>query len=229
VPRSTELGPLPVCLRSLPIGDSPATEQPAASSSSLITSRTLTTHNDREDVGNARRAISGSPSALRLGRPRWPRDRAAHPSCPTFAPCHHRRDEHSGVVPSWRALIVQPAPQDLEHFPVLDLAVAHVGNRNPVGATPTGVDQSITRYWNANIHVSRVSLLEILAWISTSVVPTPQHLTREFLAPTRVIEGHSSRWIRIKAELYSLAIWCDEARYAFVRRSLVKVNYPNDF
>ncbi len=136
---------------------------------------------------------------------------------------------HSGVVPSWRALIVQPAPQDLEHFPVLDLAVAHVGNRNPVGATPTGVDQSITRYWNANIHVSRVSLLEILAWISTSVVPTPQHLTREFLAPTRVIEGHSSRWIRIKAELYSLAIWCDEARYAFVRRSLVKVNYPNDF
>lgn len=93
MPRSTELGPLPVCLRSLPIGDSPATEQPAASSSSLITSRTLTTHNDREDVGNARRAISGSPSALRLGRPRWPRDRAAHPSCPTFAPCHHRRDE----------------------------------------------------------------------------------------------------------------------------------------
>jgi hypothetical protein len=134
---------------------------------------------------------------------------------------------HSGVMPSRRSLIVQPAPRDLEHLPVLDLAVAHVGNRNLVGATPTGVDQSFTRYWNANIHVSRVSLLEILPWISTSVLPTPQRLTREFLAPKRVIENHSSSWIRRKAELHSLAIWCNEAWYAFVRRSLVKVSSRN--
>jgi hypothetical protein len=63
---------------------------------------------------------------------------------------------HSGVMSRRSPVIVQPAPRDLNLIPILDLAVDYIGDRNPVGATPTIVDLSICRYWNAYDHVSRV-------------------------------------------------------------------------
>jgi hypothetical protein len=63
---------------------------------------------------------------------------------------------HAGVMSSRSTVIVQPAPRDLKLLPILDFAVVYVGNCNPVGATPTVVNLSITRYWNAYDHVSRV-------------------------------------------------------------------------
>jgi hypothetical protein len=60
---------------------------------------------------------------------------------------------HPGVMSSRRTFIVQRAPRDLDLSPIFDLAVNYLGNRNPVGATPTGVDLSINRYRNAYNHV----------------------------------------------------------------------------
>src|SRR5665647_3472563 len=108
------------------------------------------------------RTRGNAPQGLRLAAFTAARASPAAPECtgrPKVSSIHvmlAQERDHAGMVRTGRALVVQPTPGDLDLLPAHDLAVDHVGQGDPVGTAPAGVDHAFTCHWRTKDHVSRV-------------------------------------------------------------------------